>query len=397
MAMLALLMNRVFGGSNWVSNFIWKKSYGGGAKVKHVLGVHEYVICFARSKESLPEFWLPTDPGAEARYYKFRDEHFETRGPFRIKPLEATKSMDARPNLVFAVSAPDGTEVWPKRQWWWRKERVQEVMSRNGLYFVKTKDGWSISYKQYLIQDDGEARGVKPFSIIDGIYTQQGTEDLRALFDDKVVLQFPKPVKLIQWCLQFATGPDDLVLDFFAGSGTTAHAVHKLNAEDGGHRRCILVSSTEATVDEPDKNLCRDVCAERVRRVALGYTSRDEGKVAGLGGDFAYLRTRRIPAGQLLDIDHAQVWTALQLIHRETLEPFSAAPFLWVGDDEQALIYVPRFHRQDVAAIRARVKESAAVVLYSWQPETLRQFVRAQHVQHEAIPESLARRFGMKA
>jgi adenine-specific DNA-methyltransferase len=207
----------------------------------------------------------------------------------------------------------------------------------------------------------------------------------------------PKPVSLMERILRLSTDPDDLILDFFAGSGTTAHAVHKLNAEDDGHRRCILVSSTEATVDEPNKNLCRDVCAERVRRVVQGYTSSSGDKVAGLGGDFAYLRCRCIPQGKLLEIDHAQVWTALQLIHREALRPYVEAPFLWAGDDEQALLYVSRFRREDAKALRKQASQSAAVILYSWQPETLRQHVPAPHVQHEPIPESLARRFGLKA
>ena len=85
------------------------------------------------------------------------------------------------------------------------------------------------------------------------------------------------------------------------------------------------------------------------------------------------------------------------MIHRDTLEPFTSADFLRAGDDESALIYVPRFTTALVPALRKAVKESAAVVLYSWQPETLQQHIRASHVQHEAIPESLARRFGMKA
>lgn len=396
MPALAMLMKRIFGVVNWLSTFIWKKSYGGGAKTKYVLGVHEYVFCFAQSKSLLEEFWLPPDPRAEERYYKFRDEHVGTRGPFRIKPLEATKSMDARPNLVFPIPAPDGSEILPKRQWWWSKDRVMKTLDEGGLHFTKTKDGWSVSYKQYLIKEDGESRGVKPFSIIDGIYTQQGTDDLRALFDGEVVLQFPKPVALIER-LQIACGPNDLILDFFAGSGTTAHAVLKLNAEDGGNRRFILVSNREATADEPDKNLCRDVCAERVRRVIGGYTSAKGDAVPGLGGDFAYLRCRRVPPGRLLEIDHAQVWTALQLIHRETLSPFTDdAPFLWAGDEEGAVIYVPRFRRADAPALRARAGRSAAVILYSWQPELLRQQVSAGHVQCEGIPESFARRFGLK-
>src|SRR5690606_1488451 len=116
--------------------------------------------------------------------------------------------------------------------------------------------------------------------------------------------------------------------DFFAGSGTLAQAVTKLNAEDGGERRFILVSSTEATDDQPDKILCRDICAERVRRVMSGYTNAKGEDVAGLGGDFAYLRARRIPPHRLsLKLEHAEVWNALQLIHGRPLSPWPANGF----------------------------------------------------------------------
>ncbi len=159
-----------------------------------------------------------------------------------------------------------------------------------------------------------------------------------------------------------------------------------------GKRRFILVSNTEATAEHPDKNLCRDVCAARVRKVIEGY-----GDTPGTGGDFAYLRCRRIPASRLVDIDHAQVWTALQLIHRETLATYSEAPFLCAGDGQELLIYVPRFRQKDVAALRAKVEGAAAAIVYSWQPGVLRQCLHADHAQHEPIPESLARRFGLGA
>jgi adenine-specific DNA-methyltransferase len=213
----------------------------------------------------------------------------------------------------------------------------------------------------------------------------------------KGAFSFPKDVKVIQDLVRLVTGPQDIVLDFFAGSGTTGHAVHELNAEDRGRRRCILVSNSEASEDDPQKNLCRDVCAKRVRSAIEGYTPPNGEPVPGLGGDFAYLRCRRIAPGRLMEIDHAQVWTALQLIHCETLGEYREAAILRAGDEDQLLIYVPRFRRGDAGALRKAVKESRAVIVYSWQPELIRQQLRDEtHVQVEAVPESLARRFGMK-
>jgi adenine-specific DNA-methyltransferase len=216
----------------------------------------------------------------------------------------------------------------------------------------------------------------------------EGNEALVSILGKKS-FDYPKPPSLMRALVQQSAGADDLVLDFFAGSGTTAQAVLELN-KDGGNRRFILVSSTEATEDEPEKNVCRDVCAKRVGNVIRGY-----GNAPGLGGDFAYLRTRRIPAGQLLEVDHAQVWTALQLMHRDTLAPFAPGKFCWAGDEDEAVMYLSRFRREDAPLLRKQVKHSAAVALYSWQPRAVAQHVRAGHVTHLPIPEILARRFGL--
>ena len=270
---LRLVMDEIFGEENFIESFIWKKSYGGGAKEQFAVRQHEYCLLYGRSMDALDEFWLPPDPGAEARYYKYRDERIETRGPYRLKPLEATKSMDERVNLVFPIPAPDGSEVLPKRQWWWSKDRVMKVLAENGLVFTKNDEGYSVSYKQYLIKEDGEKRGAKPFSVIDEFYTQHGTENLRALFDDQVVLQFPKPVGLIKRFLQIGTSKDEeaIVLDFFAGCGTTAQAVMELNAEDGGNRKFVLVQLPEPTGRE-DFPAIAEITKERVRRVIAKMT-----------------------------------------------------------------------------------------------------------------------------
>ncbi|WP_229374869.1 site-specific DNA-methyltransferase [Fibrella rubiginis] len=256
------ILDEIFGGQNRIEQFIWKKSYGGGAKERYAVTVHEYVLMYAKSKDKISELTLPPDPDAEARYYKLTHEKLAIRGPFRIKPLEATKSMDRRENLIYPIPAPDGTEVWPKRQWWWAKERAYSAVENNDLYFIKAKDGaWSISYKQYLRDDTGEERRSKPFSIIDGIYNQVGSAALRELFADRGqnVFQFPKPVELIEKLLSMLQlSADAIILDSFAGSGTTAHAVENLNRQDGGKRKFILVEM---------EDYAETITAERVKRV----------------------------------------------------------------------------------------------------------------------------------
>ena len=186
------------------------------------------------------------------------------------------------------------------------------------------------------------------------------------------------------------------MLDFFAGSGTTAHAVMKLNAEDDGKRRFILVSSTEATGEEPDKNLCRDVCAERVRRVAQGYTNKKGEAIGGLGGSFAYLRTKRIPVSRVFnDIQHEQVWRALQLVHGVPLLGYEKGALVQLaGNADDRLAYVPKLSEAVLEEVARVAGLGGRLVVYSWQPGQIRQRVEAPNVAFEKIPEFLVSRFG---
>ena len=128
--------------------------------------------------------------------------------------------------------------------------------------------------------------------------TEEGSKDLKETMGEKA-FPYPKPPSLIKNLLAQASRPGDIVLDFFAGSGTTGQAVLELNAEDGGQRHFILCSSTEATAKEPTKNLCRDVCAERLRRVIAGYGGKS-GHTLAQGGEFAYLQLDKIDGADVL-------------------------------------------------------------------------------------------------
>lgn len=225
--------------------------------------------------------------------------------------------------------------------------------------------------------------------------------------DMEEIFSTPKPVRLIERILRIATKPGDLVLDFFAGSGTTAHAVLKLNQEDGGSRRFILVSNTEATADAPDKNLCRDVCAERVRRVIAGYRNKKGEWVEGLGSDllatqgagFAYLRARRIPAEMILSrIEHEQVWTALQLVHTEALMPFDATALVQQAETENGvMLYVPKISEAVIGILEQAIHNAGTAIVYSWQPGWLNQHIEDERASFQPIPQFLVNRFGLGA
>lgn len=258
--------DEIFGEENFVESIIWKKRYGGGAKEKYLVSVHEYVLVYARDISELGELYVPQSKDSIERYYLKRDQNFEKRGPYRTHPLEATKSMGDRPNLIFPIPGPDGTPVLPKRQWLWSRERVDASLKKDEIEFLKDKDGnWTAHSKQYLKEEDGEIRQSKAFSIIDNVYSQHGTNELLELFGNAQIFPFPKPTGLIRPLLEFGA-PDfsDIVLDFFAGSATTAHALMGVNASDSGVRRFVLVQLPEPI--DPDANLAAAEYCDRLQK-----------------------------------------------------------------------------------------------------------------------------------
>jgi adenine-specific DNA-methyltransferase len=273
---LRYLLNEIFGEENFVADIIWKKSYGGGSKTTHVVILHEHVLAYARSKNALSRLELPPDPRAR-RYYKLKDAKFETRGPYRTQPL-ATTSNDERENLRYGIPY-DGEEIWPEKQWQWGMPRTMAALANDELVITKQKGEWSVYYKQYLYDEDGVERGAKPYSVLEGPYTQTGTSELTTLLGDPKIFPFPKPSELIQHFLQYAHPDKDfIIVDFFAGSGSTAHAVLSQNAVDGGRRVFVSVQLPEPTGRE-DYQTISDITKERVRRVIKSLNDEDAGKL----------------------------------------------------------------------------------------------------------------------
>jgi adenine-specific DNA-methyltransferase len=239
------------------------------------VNLHEYIVCFAKNKDVIGSLDLPPDEKA-IKYYKYSDAKIAIRGPYRLQPL-ATNSMDARPNLRYPIIY-EGVEIWPEKQWQWSRERTELAQNNDELVFTKKNDRITVSYKQYLRSVDGEERRAKAYSIIDGIYTQQGTNEIKNMFGDGKTFSFPKPSDLIEYLLQLVSVKDDIILDSFAGSGTTAQAVLNLNKRDGGNRRFILLEMMD---------YAETITAERIKRVINGYGDGSKA-VAGTGGDFSY-------------------------------------------------------------------------------------------------------------
>lgn len=223
--------------------------------------------------------------------------------------------------------------------------------------------------------------------------------EIQQLFGQQV-FTFPKPLSLIRSLVQVTTQEGDIILDFFAGSGTTGHATLALNAEDDAdgrfrsERRFILVSNTEATAEEPTKNLCRDVCAERLRRVIQGY-----GDSEPLPGDFAYLRTHRFAWDDVpYDLLPEQVWILLQLRHQRPLRPFNSAlavqtsPPVADEPDGATLAYAPSWSEVAEATLR-ELLAAGPVLAFSSAPGALREALNLSNVSIEATPGRLLDEF----
>jgi adenine-specific DNA-methyltransferase len=288
---LYAVCDEIFGGENRFDTIIWKKRYGGGAKEKYIANLHEYIVVYCANKSLVRFADRPLTPSKIERYYVHRDDRFEARGPYRRQPLEAAKSMDERKSLRYPIKAPDGDIISPGHQWLWEEERVKEALHDGEIEFLKVRDGWSLQYKQYLRHKDGTQRTEKQTTVfssehtfVDDIYTQTGTAELRSMFAGESPISYPKPSALIETLLSIDIHPRDtedlVILDSFAGSGTTAHAALSLNKEDGRRRKFILIE----TEDYADK-----VTAERIRRAIRGVPNSTDAKIKkGVGGSFTY-------------------------------------------------------------------------------------------------------------
>jgi len=190
---------------------------------------------------------------------------------------------------------------------------------------------------------------------------QEGARQVADIFGGRA-FNYAKPVSLLKGLLSQATLPSDAVLDFFAGSGTTGQAVLELNAEDGGRRRFILCSSTEATSLDPDKNLCRDVCAERIRRVIAAN---------GYDADFAYLHLDKLdPADARLDASHENALQLLAMRYAAVALPVQSGPLKLVAVNEDlAVVYLESVDAQTIEALIALPYPRLAV--YSSRPATV--------------------------
>lgn len=272
---LRMIMNEIFGEENFVAQMVWHKKTGGGAKTKGFITLHEYIFCFAKSFSENWDIEIPYSDKTRGMYNK-KDEHFEKLGPYATWPLDTT-SMAERKNLRYPI-IHNGIEIWPEKQWLWSKEKTEKAQNENKLVFNYNEktNSYTVRFKGYLKDENGDERKGKPLTIYTGPYTQEGTKDFEELFSERDIFPFPKPVSLVKQLINiYINGKplnEEYILDFFGGSGSTAQAVLELNKEDGGNRKFILVQLPELCDENSEAfktgyKTIADISKERIRRV----------------------------------------------------------------------------------------------------------------------------------
>lgn len=273
---LTCLCDEIFGAENRITVFsrVTKKSSNNG---DHFSPCVDYILMYAREIGKLPPYQVALPEEIVSRYKK-TDEHLPERGPYQEVSLYMSALKHGGSH--YPIECPDGTHACPPNgmPWRWNEETYRRGLAEGRIVFKASRrspllcpetgerSGWNIYTKMYLHERTSE--GLRPKNFSDAFQNTLATYELRRL---GIPFDFAKPVSLIAYLLRLQTSGEDIVLDFFSGSGTTAHAVMQCNAEDGGRRRFILVQLPEPTV--PSSKAAKagfatvsEIGMERIRR-----------------------------------------------------------------------------------------------------------------------------------
>lgn len=298
-ARLKLLMDEVFGNGNFIGDFIWKSKSGGGNDSTSLVSEHEYILSYANNILNVGKFHYINAELLSG--YTHSDEYENTRGKYKLEALYRS-SLSFSQSLVYPIEAPDGSFIMPNASnpesnrhiWRWSQSTFAKKKAEGRVEFKKTKNGWRVFSKQYMNEnDDGTTRTQTIRSMITDIPGRNGSEEITSLMGHRSFTN-PKPLKLIKRIISASSSPNSIILDFFAGSGTTGHAVAELNKEDGGSRSAILVTNNEGGISQ-------NVTRERLARVLTGENWADGKTHEELPGNLSYytLNFQPLPSNPL--------------------------------------------------------------------------------------------------
>ena len=271
---LRKICDEVFGEENFVAQFIWQSRQN--KDNRNITGVsvdHEYIVCY--TKQSGQRVFC----GTERKTDQYRNPDNDPRGPWTSANMVGLATADARPNLHYDLINPaDGVNYGcPAKGWRYDRNTMAKLIEEGRILWPDTPDGRPRK-KAFLNELSDNLPGYSSV-FAGGVYTNTATKEITTLFDGHW-FDFPKPTEIIKQLISQVAGPDDIILDFFSGSATTAHAVMQLNAEDGGNRKYILVQLPEVCDEKSEAykagfgNIC-EIGKERIRRAAKKLTETD--------------------------------------------------------------------------------------------------------------------------
>lgn len=279
-AQLKLLCDEIFGPENFIGEFIWQKQGNDNKSIFSGTNTfrndHEFVTVYAKNAQSV-KFDRPEEEATFQNDYGNVDN--DPRGNWMSAELgKSDKRSLPHGKNYFTLKSPTGVK-WT-RQWHYSENEIKELIKDNRIYFGQ--NGNSVPRLKKFLSD--KVQKVPSSLLLKQGSTKIGIDEITKIFDGERPFDYPKPVELIKYLLQLHLNKSAVILDFFAGSGTTGQAVLELNKDDKGNRKFILCTDNE-------NNICTDVCYPRVEKIINGYKHSKSEKVAGIGGNLKYFKT----------------------------------------------------------------------------------------------------------
>lgn len=274
---LRKICDEIFGENNFIARIIWTNKEGGGSSDSKLFKIkQEYILAYGKNIDKVEIKGIPV---SDVDRYSEKDEYFETRGPYQLVKLDSA-SLTYSDSLNYPLECPDGTFVYPSNSkdirsiWRWSPKKVEWGIENDYIVFKKKNNVWNVYTKQYLNADnEGNiiSRTNRPVPLIDKHSSTKASKHLQELFDNTKVFDYSKPFELIKYLMELSIDDEDLVLDFFSGSATTAESLMEFNVENNFDNKFILVQLDEETQENSNSykagfNNIFEIGKERIER-----------------------------------------------------------------------------------------------------------------------------------